>query len=64
MYASEVKCVTHAFRHFTCRRHASRTEGVLIVPQGTLNLKPQGVVEIPFVLYLFDNDNTKQDHRY
>ena len=34
---SEVKCATHARRHFTCRRHTSRTEGVLHVPQGTLS---------------------------
>ena len=38
---SEVKCATHARRHFTCRRHTSRTEGVLIVPLGTLSSTKQ-----------------------
>jgi len=35
----EVKCATHARRHFTTRSIASHTEGVLIVPQGTLSSK-------------------------
>ena len=48
MSASEVKCAPHTRRHFTMRSIASRAEGVLIVPQGTLNLKPQGVVAIPW----------------
>ena len=41
---SEVKCATHARRHFTCRRHTSRTEGALIVPQGTLSSKKESFV--------------------
>ena len=38
---SEVKRATHARRHFTKRSIASRTEGVLIVPQGTLSSKKE-----------------------
>ncbi len=34
---SEVKCAIHFRRSFTMQSIASRTEGVLIVPQGTLN---------------------------
>ncbi len=36
---NEVKCVTHARRHLTMRRIASRAEGVLIALQGTLSKK-------------------------
>ena len=36
---SEVKCATHARRRFTMRSIASRTEGALTVPQGTLSWK-------------------------
>lgn len=32
----EVKRATHARRRFTCQRHASRTIGVLIMPQAHL----------------------------
>ncbi len=35
----EISSATNARRHFTMRSIASRTEGVLIVPQGTLSSK-------------------------
>ena len=50
----EVQCATHASRRFTMRSITSRTEGVLIVPQGTLSSKKTTFVYLTNVVFFVE----------